>query len=42
MLIDGGTALIDSTYVDNAADALVAALDRAPEVTGEAFVRHQR
>ena len=38
VLIDGGTALIDSTYVDNAADALIAALDRAPAVSGEAFV----
>jgi nucleoside-diphosphate-sugar epimerase len=30
--------LIDSTYVDNAADALVAALDRCDEVAGRAFV----
>lgn len=38
VLIDRGTALIDSTYVDNAVTALAAALDRAPEVNGEAFV----
>ncbi|MEE6262729.1 NAD-dependent epimerase/dehydratase family protein [Plantactinospora sonchi] len=39
-LVGRGTALIDTTYVDNAADALVAALDRAPEtgVHGRAFV----
>ncbi len=38
VLINGGTALIDTTYLDNAADALVAALDRVDEVSGEAFV----
>jgi len=38
VLIDGGTALIDTTYVDNAVTALVAALDRAPWVSGQAFV----
>lgn len=38
VLIDGGAALIDTTYIDNAADALVAALDRVDEVSGEAFV----
>ncbi len=38
VLIDGGTALIDTTYLDNAADSLVAALDRVHEVSGEAFV----
>ncbi len=38
VLIDGGTALIDTTYIDNAADALVAALDRVDEVSGAAFV----
>lgn len=38
VLIDGGTALIDTTYLDNAADALVAALDHADDVNGEAFV----
>ena len=37
-LLGSGAALVDTTYVDNAADALVAALDRAPEVHGEAFV----
>jgi 2-alkyl-3-oxoalkanoate reductase len=30
--------LIDTTYVDNAADALVAALDRVGELAGRAFV----
>lgn len=38
VLVGGGTALIDSTYVDNAAAALVAAVDRADDVHGEAFV----
>lgn len=33
-----GAALIDSTYVDNAASALVAALDRADEVHGRSYV----
>ncbi|MGW0506137.1 NAD-dependent epimerase/dehydratase family protein [Micromonospora sp. NPDC003241] len=39
-LVGQGTALIDTTYVDNAVDALVAALDRVPEadVHGQAFV----
>ena len=37
-LIDSGAALIDTTYVDNAADALVAALDACGPVHGEAFV----
>ncbi len=37
-LVGSGSALIDTTYVDNAAEALVAALDRAPDVGGEAFV----
>ncbi|MCX4390056.1 NAD-dependent epimerase/dehydratase family protein [Micromonospora peucetia] len=39
-LVGQGTALIDTTYVSNAADALVAALDRAPEVGvhGQVFV----
>lgn len=37
-LLDGGTALIDTTYVDNAAGALVAALRRAPQAHGRAFV----
>lgn len=38
VLIDRGAALIDTTYVDNAADALVAAVERAPEIHGRAFV----
>jgi nucleoside-diphosphate-sugar epimerase len=33
-----GAALIDTTYVSNAADAIVAALDRAPAVEGRSFV----
>lgn len=37
-LVGSGAALIDSTYIDNAADALVAALDRAPRLGGKAFV----
>ena len=39
-LVDDGSALIDTTYVDNAADALLAALDRAEDarVRGRAFV----
>ncbi|MEJ5915666.1 NAD-dependent epimerase/dehydratase family protein [Pseudokineococcus sp. 1T1Z-3] len=39
-LLSGGTALMDSTYVDDAADALVAACARAhrPDVHGRAFV----
>ena len=37
-VIGSGAALIDSTYVDNAADSLVAALERAPEIGGRAFV----
>lgn len=37
-LVGSGAALIDTTYVDNAADALVAALDRAELVAGRAFV----
>ncbi len=39
-LIDDGTALIDTTYLDNAVDGLLAALDRAgeQEVRGRAFV----
>ena len=37
-LLGVGASLIDTTYVDNARDALVAALDRALEVHGEAFV----
>jgi len=37
-LIGTGAALIDTTYIDNAADALAAALDHAPEATGRALV----
>ncbi len=36
--IGTGAALIDTTYVANAADALVASLDRAPEIGGRALV----
>jgi nucleoside-diphosphate-sugar epimerase len=36
--IGSGAALIDTTYVDNAADAIVAALDRAPEIAGVPLV----
>ena len=37
-LVGTGVALIDTTYIDNAADALVAALDRAPVLGGRALV----
>ena len=37
-LLDGGTALIDTTYVDNAATGISAALDRAPLAHGRAYV----
>jgi nucleoside-diphosphate-sugar epimerase len=37
-IVGTGASLIDSTYVDNAAEALVAALDRAPQIGGRAFV----
>jgi nucleoside-diphosphate-sugar epimerase len=36
--IGSGAALIDTTFVDNAADALVAALDRAREIGGRPLV----
>jgi nucleoside-diphosphate-sugar epimerase len=36
--VGSGAALIDTTYIDNAVDALVAAIDRAPELGGRAFV----
>jgi len=36
--IGSGLALIDTTYVSNAADAIIAALDRAPVLAGRAFV----
>ena len=37
-VIGSGAALVDSTYVDNAVDALVAAADALPEVHGRALV----
>ncbi|SEB39101.1 Nucleoside-diphosphate-sugar epimerase [Paramicrobacterium humi] len=37
-LLNGGTALIDTTYIDNAASGIVAALDAAPRVAGRSFV----
>lgn len=37
-LLGDGQALIDSTYLDNAASAIVAAHDRAREVHGQAYV----
>ncbi len=37
-VVGDGAALVDTTYLDNAVDALVAALDRAPDVHGAAFV----
>jgi len=37
-LLDAGAALIDTTYVDNAASAIVAALDRMEYVHGRALV----
>jgi nucleoside-diphosphate-sugar epimerase len=37
-LVGGGRALIDTTYIDNAVDAVVAALDRAQDGHGRAFV----
>ncbi|MDN3494391.1 NAD-dependent epimerase/dehydratase family protein [Planococcus sp. APC 4015] len=37
-LIDGGRALVDSTYIDNAATGIVAGLHRADEAHGRAFV----
>jgi nucleoside-diphosphate-sugar epimerase len=37
-LLDGGTALIDTTYIDNAASGISAALDRAPDAHGRAYV----
>ena len=38
LLVGSGAGLIDTTYVDNAAAALLAALDRCPEVAGQALV----
>jgi nucleoside-diphosphate-sugar epimerase len=37
-LVGSGAALVDTTYVDNAASALVAAIDRAPSLGGRALV----
>lgn len=37
-LIGSGLALVDTTWADNAADALVAALDKAPQLEGQALV----
>jgi nucleoside-diphosphate-sugar epimerase len=37
-LLNGGTALIDSTYIDNAASGIVAALGRMDAAHGRAFV----
>ncbi|QCR20770.1 NAD-dependent epimerase/dehydratase family protein [Agrococcus sp. SGAir0287] len=37
-LLNGGTALVDSTYVDNAASGIAAALRRADVAHGRAFV----
>ena len=37
-VVGSGAALIDTTYVTNAADALVAALDRCAEARGQALV----
>lgn len=37
-ILGSGAALVDTTYVDNAADALVAAVDRVERVHGRALV----
>lgn len=37
-IIGSGASLIDTIYIDNAADAVVAALDRVPQVAGRALV----
>ncbi|WP_439101192.1 NAD-dependent epimerase/dehydratase family protein [Congregibacter sp.] len=37
-VVGSGLALIDSIYIDNAAEAIVAALDRAPALSGRALV----
>ena len=37
-LLDGGTALIDSTYIDNAAAAIVRGLERMEHAHGQALV----
>lgn len=38
VLIGSGAALVDTTYIDNAAEALVAAAERADRLGGRAFV----
>ena len=38
VIVGSGASLIDTTYIENAADALVAALDRAPLLGGRALV----
>ncbi|SOC53883.1 NAD-dependent epimerase/dehydratase family protein [Ornithinimicrobium cerasi] len=38
VLVGRGTVLVDTTYVDNAAEAIVAALDRAEDAHGQALV----
>jgi len=37
-LVGSGSALVDTTYVDNAVSALLAALDRAESLAGRAYV----
>lgn len=37
-LIDGGTALIDSTYIDNAVSAIIAGADRMDTAHGRAYI----
>ncbi len=37
-IVGSGAALVDTTYIDNAAEALVAAADRAPEISGRSLV----
>ena len=37
-LIGTGLALVDVTWVDNAADAMIAAVDQCPNLGGQAFV----
>lgn len=37
-LVGRGTALVDTTYVDNAAEAIVAALEHIEDARGEAYV----
>jgi nucleoside-diphosphate-sugar epimerase len=37
-VVGSGTALIDTTYLDNAVDAIIAAVERTPQIAGRAFV----